>query len=69
MYKVTRALQGNSRLASIVPVSRVGQSLHLIPLPGGSIPRNWSSDTVLDLCQAFLVNSFTDRRTYILCSA
>jgi hypothetical protein len=69
MYKVTRALQGNSRLASIVPVSRIGQSLHLIPLPGGTIPRDWSSDTVLDHCQTFLVNSFTDRRTYILCSA
>ena len=69
LYKVTRSLQGASRLASIVPVSCIEQSLHLIPLPGSSIPRDWSSDTILDHCQTFLVNSFTDRRTYILCSA
>jgi hypothetical protein len=32
MYKVSRALQGTSRLASIVPVSCIDQSLHLLPL-------------------------------------
>jgi hypothetical protein len=69
MYKVSRALQGTSRLASIIPVSRIEQSLHLIPLPGNHIPREWSSSTVLELCQTFLVNSFTNRRTYLLTSA
>jgi hypothetical protein len=68
MYKVSRALQGTSRLASIIPVSRIEQSLHLIPLPGSPIPREWSSSSVLDHCQTFLVNPFTDRRTYLLFS-
>src|ERR1700760_725561 len=66
MYKVAHSLNGTSRLASVIPVSAIGQSIHLIPLPGCSIPREWSSNTILDHCHNFLVNSFTDRRTYIL---
>jgi hypothetical protein len=68
MYRVSRALQGASRLTSIVPVSRIDQSLHLVPLSGSSIPRKWHSSTILEHCQTFLVNSFSDRRTYLLCS-
>jgi hypothetical protein len=68
MYKVSRVLQGTSRLASIVPVSHIDQSLHLVPLAGSSLPREWHSSTILDHCQTFLVNSFSDRRTYLLCS-
>jgi hypothetical protein len=60
MYKVSRALQGTSRLASIIPVSRIEQSLHLIPLPGSYILREWHSSTILEHCQTFLVNSFTN---------
>ena len=68
MYKVTCALQGTAQLASIVPVSRIDQSLHLIPLAGSSVPHEWRSSTVLDHCQTFLVNSFSNCRTYLLCS-
>jgi hypothetical protein len=68
LYKVSRALQGTSRVASIVPVSCIDQSLHLIPLAGSSIPREWTSSTILDHCHTFLVNSFANRRTYLLCS-
>jgi hypothetical protein len=66
MYKVSRSRQGNSSMASIIPVSAIEQSIHLSPLPGVSIPREWNSNTVLDHCHKFLVNSFSDRRTYIL---
>jgi hypothetical protein len=68
MYKVTRALQGASRLASIIPVSQIDQSLHLIPLAGSTFPREWRSNTILEHCHTFLVNSFANRRTYLLCS-
>jgi hypothetical protein len=66
MYKVARSLHQASRLASIIPVSAIEQSIHLVPLPGGSIPREWSCHTVLERCDNFLVNPFTDRRTYTL---
>ena len=63
MYKVARLRHGTS---SIIPVSAIEQSIHLIPLPGISIPREWSSNTIIENCNNFLVNSFTDRRMYLL---
>lgn len=66
LYKVTRSTQGNTRLASIVPISNIVQSIHLIPLVGRAIPPDWNSSTILDECSTFLVNSFSDIRTYCL---
>jgi hypothetical protein len=68
MYKVAHSLNGTARLASVIPVHAIEQSIHLTPLPGCSIPREWCSNSVLEHCPRFLVNSFTDRRTYLLTS-
>jgi hypothetical protein len=68
MYKVARSVRDTSRLASIIPVHAIEQSIHLIPLPGCHIPREWSCNTVLEHCNTFLVNPFTDRRTYLMFS-
>ena len=66
LYKVSRALQDEARIASIVPAVDIIQSIHLSPLPGNNIPLDWTSDSVLEKCQNFLVNSFADRHTYLL---
>ncbi|KIL54913.1 hypothetical protein M378DRAFT_91716, partial [Amanita muscaria Koide BX008] len=66
MFKVTRSFVGTSRLSEVIPVSNIVQSIHLFPLHGPAIPREWKSSTVLELCNTFLVNQFTDRRTYLL---
>ena len=66
LYKVSRALQDGARIASIVPVTNIIQSIHLSPLPGSNIPLEWTSDSVLEQCWNFLVNSFADRHTYLL---
>lgn len=60
LYKVARSLQGQYRVASIVPVTNVVQSVHMSPLPGAAIPRDWNSHNILDKCRSFLVNSFCD---------
>ncbi|KAI0055664.1 hypothetical protein BV25DRAFT_1815283 [Artomyces pyxidatus] len=68
MYRVAHAYErdGEERLASIVPVQQLVRSVHLIPRFGPEpAPREWSSASVLELCAAFYVNSFTDRHTYI----
>ncbi|KAM6501374.1 hypothetical protein JOM56_004388 [Amanita muscaria] len=66
LYKIEHSCQGNSRLASIIPVSHIAQSIHLSPLPSGRlIPREWTSNNILDNCRSFLVNSFSDTRTYL----
>ncbi|KAM6492691.1 hypothetical protein JOM56_012415 [Amanita muscaria] len=67
MFKVSRSFIGTSRLSEIIPVSYIAQSVHLCPIyPGPAIPREWSSSTVLENCNTFFVNPFTDRRTYLL---
>ena len=66
LYKVSRSVQQNARIASIVPVMDIAQSIHLSPLPGRSMPQEWNSHTVLEECNTFLVNSFTDYHTYLL---
>jgi len=66
LYKVSRMLRHNARVASIIPVTSIRQSIHLSPLPGRTIPRDWNSNTILNNCNTFLVNSFTDSHTYLL---
>ena len=59
-------MQDGGRVASITPVMNIAQSIHLSPLAGANIPREWTSDSVLEECRHFLVNSFSDRSTYLL---
>lgn len=66
MYKISRSLsRDGSRLASIVPVTSIRRSTHLLPKFGPVAPRGWSSSSVLDDCSTFFVNSFPDRHTYV----
>lgn len=66
LYKISRTIQDNARIASIVPVTNITQSIHLAPLPGRNIPLEWTSTSVIEQCQNFLVNSFMDKQTYLL---
>ena len=49
----------------IIRVDWILQSIHLLPSFGPVVPREWNSLTVLDQCQVFYVNPFTDVRSYI----
>jgi hypothetical protein len=64
LYKVSRSLRHGQRLASIIPLVNIRQSIHLYPKFGPVAPRVWSSDNVLDQCPVFFVNTFPDRYTY-----
>jgi hypothetical protein len=66
MYKISRAMQGNTgkRLASVIPVSDISSSVSLFPKPGAKIPREWTTDNVLELCKTFYVNPFSTHYSY-----
>jgi hypothetical protein len=66
MYRVARSYLDNFRLVEIIPLTSIVQSIHLIPLPGETIPRNWTSNSVIEESHNFIVNTFSDRHTYIL---
>lgn len=64
LYKISKAIVGKVRHTAIVPLSDIRRSIHLYPLFGHVAPEQWSSGNVLDLCEQFWVNSFTDRHAY-----
>ena len=67
MYKISRAYRDATcrfREASVVPLATVKRSLHLYPVFGPVVPREWTSDNVLEQCNLFYVNPFTDNYTY-----
>ncbi len=66
MYKVSHAQRDGYRLASIIPVSKITHSVHLFSLFGPVAPREWTTDTVLEECQSFLVNSHSSREMFLL---
>ena len=67
LYRVSQLRQSTGQpVASIIPVSDLRQSIHLFPLFGSTIPREWTSGTSLSNASTFLVNSFTDVPTYLL---
>ena len=68
MFKISRSLQGNSRLASVVVVGKISQSIHLFPCVGPTISRTEHSTTIIDNHDSFLVNPYSDRRTFLFFS-
>jgi hypothetical protein len=65
MYHIKRAKVGGKRVASIIPVSDIKRSVHLIPRFGKDLDHSWSSANVLEACESFYVNHFSDRHAYI----
>ena len=64
LYKVQKAFQGGVRLANVIPLKNIRRSMHVYPSFGRVVPKEWTSANVLDLCNTFFVNSFTDRHVY-----
>ncbi|KAG1903207.1 uncharacterized protein F5891DRAFT_1106185 [Suillus fuscotomentosus] len=65
LYKVARLIRHGERLASIIEISDICRSIHLIPNFGVAAPREWTSSTVLECCSTFFVNPFSDRHAYL----
>ncbi|KAH9939740.1 uncharacterized protein BXZ73DRAFT_43384 [Epithele typhae] len=64
LYRIARAYENRVRKAAIVPVSWVVRSCHLIPVWGPRADRRWTSDTVLEFCDDWYLNMFSDHAMY-----
>ncbi|KIJ59346.1 hypothetical protein HYDPIDRAFT_100858 [Hydnomerulius pinastri MD-312] len=65
LYKVSRSVRSRERVTSIIYVVDIRRSVHLIPRFGRVAPADWTSSNVLEKCNTFFVNSFSDRHAYI----
>ncbi|KAI9448874.1 hypothetical protein BJY52DRAFT_1206479 [Lactarius psammicola] len=68
LYRVTRLTRHGRRRASIIPVESILRSVHLFPIFGQHTPREWNTFSVLELCNAFYINPFSDRDNYMVFS-
>ncbi|KAF8269223.1 hypothetical protein EI94DRAFT_1574913, partial [Lactarius quietus] len=56
-------LEGNW-VCSIVPVMNIQWSMHLLPKFGHVVPAEWTSSNVLDRCETFFMNTFSDQHFF-----
>ena len=66
-YKIKKSKKNgtNELNTGIVTLDQVQQSIHLIPVfPKNSTNTLWTSETVLDLCDTFFINNWSNIRTY-----
>lgn len=68
MYKVTRLTHCGRRRAAVIPVESIIGSVHLLPQFGPITTPSWNSFSVLDQCNSFYVNPFSDRHNYLIFS-
>ena len=66
LYKVSRLTHHERRCASIIPVDTILRSVHLLPIFGQRMSRDWNSFSVLELCNTFYVNAFSDRDSHMI---
>ena len=66
MYQVSRSTRSSRRRASIIPISRIEHSIHLIPKSGRVMNITWSVDDILEPCRTFYVNSYIRHLDFFL---
>ena len=65
LYDIERAIDDNGNpCASVISLNNISRSIHLFPHFDFPVSRDWTSETVLDDCSRFYVNSYTDRHTF-----
>lgn len=69
MFKITRPVDVTKRDAAILPLTSIRRSCHLFPhFPKGKVSstkaKEWTSDTVLELCDTFHINNYVDMHAF-----
>ncbi|KAK7059386.1 hypothetical protein R3P38DRAFT_3522392 [Favolaschia claudopus] len=66
MYKIAPAFHNHTRRASIIPVTQISRSCHLIPRFPRHVDRTLTSDDILDKCQSFYLNCYLRHIDFVL---
>ena len=70
LYKIKPMKDADgTHIASVIPLKNIRRSAHLFPKFGSFAPQDWTCSTVVDLCDTFFVNTFTDMHFFrVICS-
>ncbi|TBU37509.1 hypothetical protein BD309DRAFT_905077 [Dichomitus squalens] len=65
MFKVNVSTRNHRRRTSIIPITQIVRSCHLIPMWGKHVDTTWTSRNVLDKCKKFYVNSYLRHHDFV----
>ncbi|KAJ7875486.1 hypothetical protein B0H14DRAFT_3083210 [Mycena olivaceomarginata] len=66
MHQVSLSSQAHRQRSSIIPITEIVRSCHLIPVFGRKANPGWTSATVLDLCPKFYLNPYLRHHNFYL---
>ena len=66
MYQISRSTRQYRRRASIIPVTQIERTVHLIPKFGQQMDLSWSAEDVLERCKTFYVNPYVHHLDFLL---
>lgn len=65
MFKISKSTRNHRRQASIIPITQIVQSCHLIPVWGKHVDPSWNAHNVLDRCSRFYVNPYLRHHDFV----
>ncbi|KAJ7634868.1 hypothetical protein FB45DRAFT_830357 [Roridomyces roridus] len=66
MHEVSLSSRNHRQKSSIIPITAIFRSCHLIPVFGRAANPTWTSDRVLDQCKSFYVNPYLRHHDFFL---
>ncbi|KAJ6571039.1 hypothetical protein B0H10DRAFT_2107030 [Mycena sp. CBHHK59/15] len=66
MHEVSLSSRNHRQNSSIIPITEILRSCHLIPAFGKSVNPTWTSDRVLDQCKSFYLNPYLRHHDFYL---
>lgn len=66
MFPMSKSIVDGVREASIIPMDSIIRPCQLFLKFAGSVDRSWTADNVLERCEDFLFNNWTDHHMYAM---
>jgi hypothetical protein len=66
MVSVKRSTNTGRLSSSVIPITDIERTCHLVPDFGKAIPENWTSSNVLDIAKAFYINPYLRHRDFYI---
>ena len=64
LYSLKRTIRNGERMAIVVPIGYLQRSIYLFPAFDTNHGEVWKASNVLEECENFYLNCFSDRHAY-----